>query len=147
MTVGIFAGGGPFRSQRGISQQKGNFAGGFTTHFAAAKWTLEAVKWHMCAWGWFCGYENFGRGVLWLRNFALEGFIVHFAVAKWAFGLRIGTGVPKDGFAAAKIFTGGVLWLRNCFVGGPYFRRGTLFSQGSSFGCESFLQGDPLFVG
>ena len=27
MTVGIFVGGGPFRSQRGISLQKGNFAG------------------------------------------------------------------------------------------------------------------------
>ena len=53
MTVRLFAGGGPFRSQWVISQARGDFAGHFTGHFAAAKWECGAAKWHSCAKGVF----------------------------------------------------------------------------------------------
>ena len=56
-------------------------------------------------------------------------------------GLRNGTRVPRGGFAAVKIFTVKGL------VAAKLFCRGTLFSQGDSFGYEIFSQGDPLFAG
>ena len=69
---GIFAAKGQFRSQgpisqpkgifTAISQPKGDFAGHFVAHFAAAKWGWRAAKWHSCANGVFRSCENFHRG-------------------------------------------------------------------------------------
>ena len=53
-----------FCNLEAISQQKGNFAGGFAAHFAVAKWALEAAKWHTCAWGWFSSCEIFYKNKL-----------------------------------------------------------------------------------
>ena len=47
--IDIFAAGGPFCSVMEISQLDGGFAGEFATHFAVAKWALEAAKWHTSA--------------------------------------------------------------------------------------------------
>ena len=57
VTVEIFAGEGSFCSMRAISQPRGDFAGGFTGPFAAAKWGCGAAKWHMCAQGVFHSCE------------------------------------------------------------------------------------------
>ena len=72
--------------------------------------------------------------------------------------------MPRGGFTAAKFFVRRVLWLRNGFVGDPlfaakpqfrkmvllaakFFRRGSLFSQGDSFGYEIFAgEQIPLFL-
>ena len=53
-----------FRSGEPFSQPKGNFAGGFVGHSAAAKWGWGATKWHSCAKGVFRSYENFRSEII-----------------------------------------------------------------------------------
>ena len=59
-------------------------AWGFRNHFAAAKWVYGAVKWHLCAKGWFHSCETPFQMVSWLRNGGFQGVEVsqlrnHFA--------------------------------------------------------------------
>ena len=86
MTVRLFAGGGPFRSQWVILQARGDFAGHFAGHFAVVKWECGAAKWHACAKGVFRSCKMISQRVLGAAKWGFEGFRsckMGIWVAKW----------------------------------------------------------------